>query len=50
MASHNPNDAREHYCGACHHFCDDVDDESVDELLTIFERGPQDYTRPPETP
>jgi hypothetical protein len=25
MTSHNPNDIRERYCGACHHWCDDRD-------------------------
>lgn len=22
--SHNPNDEAARYCGACHHYCDDV--------------------------
>ena len=25
QTSHHPDDAREHYCGACHHYCDDID-------------------------
>lgn len=23
--SNHPDDIRERYCGACHHFCDDID-------------------------
>jgi len=48
MASLNPSDARERYCGNCHHFCDDVDDESVETLLDVFERGAKGLTAPPE--
>lgn len=24
--SYNPNDMENHYCGDCHHFCDDVEE------------------------
>lgn len=33
--SYNPNDIKEHYCGACHAFLDDV---------------PRDFIRPEERP
>lgn len=25
QTSWNPNDVKYHYCGACHHYCDEVD-------------------------